>query len=445
MTDGMLLREFLGEPDLSSYSAMMLDEAHERTLHTDILFGLLKDIARFRPDLKLLVSSATLDVSATPHLTPSRGSTEISCVGIDRHEWMRMVEIQQMVRLTCLEVMGSPPSQLEAYKAEVLKLQQLIQSYREEASTRSHCSRPAPICASAEACAPLSSPSTPQTVPDDQIMGSPGGEHAMHLSFQTAPKGVWFENRALPAFSVRLHCNEAQPSEDVSLTVSLRNGRGEMAHLICRTTTAPHHTSSPAQIPTTQVTPDNRRQPEEHKANGLDPLIGGNRSERVVGGVATWENLRICEPSSRHYGSFRLVISASPPPPSSTPSLSPDVGELVSDPLVIQVGRMWSKRRKEELEPSDPISQIPDLTATQTMVALVVMLPAMIDKAAEVMRTAPSTLGGKRSRGEDDGATSDVRKAARQGEDAPIPAVEFSIDVKPAGLPIASLVTTHAS
>ena len=61
MTDGMLLREFLGEPDLSSYSVMMIDEAHERTLHTDILFGLIKDIARFRPDLKLLISSATLD------------------------------------------------------------------------------------------------------------------------------------------------------------------------------------------------------------------------------------------------------------------------------------------------------------------------------------------------------------------------------------------------
>ncbi|OMH85218.1 Pre-mRNA-splicing factor ATP-dependent RNA helicase-like protein cdc28 [Zancudomyces culisetae] len=61
MTDGMLLREFMTEPDLSTYSCIMIDEAHERTLHTDILFSLIKDIARFRDDLKILISSATMD------------------------------------------------------------------------------------------------------------------------------------------------------------------------------------------------------------------------------------------------------------------------------------------------------------------------------------------------------------------------------------------------
>jgi pre-mRNA-splicing factor ATP-dependent RNA helicase DHX16 len=61
MTDGMLLREFMTEPDLAAYSCMIIDEAHERTLSTDVLFGLIKDIARFRPDLKLLISSATMN------------------------------------------------------------------------------------------------------------------------------------------------------------------------------------------------------------------------------------------------------------------------------------------------------------------------------------------------------------------------------------------------
>ncbi|TRM58778.1 P-loop containing nucleoside triphosphate hydrolase protein [Schizophyllum amplum] len=61
MTDGMLQRECLIDPLCSSYSVVMLDEAHERTIATDVLFGLLKKAVKRRPDLKLIVTSATLD------------------------------------------------------------------------------------------------------------------------------------------------------------------------------------------------------------------------------------------------------------------------------------------------------------------------------------------------------------------------------------------------
>ncbi|KAL0873870.1 hypothetical protein Bca101_023575 [Brassica carinata] len=61
LTDGVLIREMMEDPLLTKYSVIMVDEAHERSISTDILLGLLKKIQRRRPELRLIISSATID------------------------------------------------------------------------------------------------------------------------------------------------------------------------------------------------------------------------------------------------------------------------------------------------------------------------------------------------------------------------------------------------
>src|SRR5204863_4343929 len=61
MTDGILLAETQGDPLLGAYDTIIIDEAHERSLNIDFLLGYLKQLLPQRPDLKVIITSATLD------------------------------------------------------------------------------------------------------------------------------------------------------------------------------------------------------------------------------------------------------------------------------------------------------------------------------------------------------------------------------------------------
>ncbi len=78
MTDGILLAETQGDPDLRAYDTLIIDEAHERSLNIDFLLGYLKQLLPRRPDLKLIITSATIDASRfAEHFASTKGNAPV--------------------------------------------------------------------------------------------------------------------------------------------------------------------------------------------------------------------------------------------------------------------------------------------------------------------------------------------------------------------------------
>ncbi len=81
MTDGILLAETQGDPDLRAYDTLIIDEAHERSLNIDFLLGYLKQLLPRRPDLKVIITSATIDAERfARHFESAKGPAPVIMV-----------------------------------------------------------------------------------------------------------------------------------------------------------------------------------------------------------------------------------------------------------------------------------------------------------------------------------------------------------------------------
>ena len=81
MTDGILLAETQGDPDLRNYDTIIIDEAHERSLNIDFLLGYLRQLLPRRPDLKIIVTSATIDADRfAKHFASAKGPAPVILV-----------------------------------------------------------------------------------------------------------------------------------------------------------------------------------------------------------------------------------------------------------------------------------------------------------------------------------------------------------------------------